>query len=313
MRIALLHEHPTWSHELIERARQRDLDITAFDVGDFDFSTLTVGDGFDLWVNRVNAMPSAGRPTSIVAATGHILTALELRGHRVVNGSSTHRIGGSKAAQAALFAQLGLGTPATTGIFRPADAVAAANKIGFPVLTKPNVGGSGNGIMRHDTTDDLEAAVAAGAIDLGIDGTGVVQRIIESTDDMIYRVEMLGQTFFYGTKQRLQPNTFNYCAADGCAVEPGGAAIELFTPSPGVIKAAARVMAAADTQVGGVEYILDAVTGEPSFYDFNPYSNFITGFDAALGFNPIDRYLDFLLTLGCDGQPMSDERRPERG
>jgi hypothetical protein len=56
-------------------------------------------------------------------------------------------------------------------------------------------------------------------------------------------------------------------------------------------------MAAASTQVGGVEYIIDATTGEPSFYDFNPYSNFVTGFDATLGFNPIDRYLDFLLTF----------------
>lgn len=297
MRIALLHEHPTWSRELLDRAQQRDLNITAFDISDFDFSTLTVGDGFDLWVNRVNAMPSAGRPASIVAATGHILTTLELRGHRVVNGSTTHRIGGSKAAQAALFAQLGLGTPATIGIFRAEDAVAAADRLGLPILTKPNVGGSGNGIMRHDTSNDLRAALSAGAIDLGIDGTGVVQRIIESADDMIYRVEMLGQTFFYGTKQRLQPNAFNYCAADGCAVKSGGATIDLFTPSPDIIQAAARVMAAADTQVGGVEYILDAVTGEPSFYDFNPYSNFVTGFDIQLGFSPIDRYLDFLLTF----------------
>jgi hypothetical protein len=298
MRIALLYEHPSWSRDLIERARQRQFDLTPLDVNEFDFSAMTVGDGFDLWANRVNAMPSTGRPPSIVAATGHILTALELRGHRVVNGSTTHRIGGSKAAQAALFAQLGLGTPATIGIFRADDAVAAANQLGFPILTKPNVGGSGNGIMRHDTSHDLQAVLAAGDIDLGIDGTGVVQRIIESTDNMIYRVEMLGQTFFYGTKQRLRPNAFNYCAADGCAVEPGATAIEVFTPSAAIIDSAARVMAAADTQVGGVEYILDATTNEPSFYDFNPYSNFITGFDATLGFNPIDRYLDFLLSLG---------------
>ena len=297
MRIALLYEHPTWSRKLIERAQQRGLDLTPLNINDFDFSAMTVGVGFDLWVNRVNAMPSTGRPSSIVAATGHILTALELRGYKLVNGSTTHRIGGSKAAQAALFAQLGLGTPATIGIFRANDAAAAANQLGFPVLTKPNVGGSGNAIMRHDTADHLLAALAAGNIDLGIDSTGVVQRIIESTDDMIYRVEMLGHRFFYGTKQRLQPNAFNYCAADGRAVEPGGATIALFTPSPDIISAAARIMAAADTQVGGVEYILDAVTGEPSFYDFNPYSNFVSGFDADLGFNPIDQYLDFLLTL----------------
>lgn len=297
MRIALLYEHPTWSIELINRASERNLDLTAIDVGNFDFVGEGPSTGYDLWVNRVNAMPSAGRPPSIVAATGHILASLELRGQRLLNGSTTHRIGGSKAAQASLFGQLGLGTPATVGVFRAEDALATAESMGFPVLTKPNIGGSGNGIMRHDSFDDLRRAIDAGDVDLGIDGTGVVQRVITSADDRIYRIEMLGDSFFYGTTQRLQPNAFNYCAADGCAVEPGGDAIDLFRPTQAIIEASARVMAAAATDVGGVEYIIDAETGEPSFYDFNPYSNFVTGFDHDLGFNPVDRYLDFVLAF----------------
>ena len=225
----------------------------------------------------------------------------------MVNGSITHRIGGSKAAQAALFRQLGLGTPATAGIFRPSDATAAAQQIGFPVLTKPNVGGSGTGIARYDSAQQLAAAIQADAVDLGIDGTGVVQQVINSDDGRIYRVEMLGSDLFYGTTQQLQAGTFNYCAADGCAIEQDGDAIQLFTPPVTVVEAAARVMTAASTQVGGVEYILDADTGQPSFFDFNPYSNFVTGFDNELGFNPIDRYLDYLLTL----TPRSRDERAE--
>ncbi len=297
MRVALLYEHPTWSTGLIERAHQRSVDVTPIDIADFDFSVDDLDDRFDLWINRVNAMPSAGRPASVVAATGHILLALELRGHRVVNGSQTHRIGGSKAAQAALFGQLGLGTPASVGIFRPNDAMQAARAIGFPVLSKPNVGGSGSGIMRHDSATELEQAVAGGHLDLGIDGTGLMQRVIESADGLIHRVEMLGSSFFYGTQQHIQADAFNYCAADGCALEPGGATIQLFTPDDIVIEQAARVMAATSTDIGGVEYIIDAVTGKPSFYDFNPYSNFVSGYDEQLGFNPIDRYLDFVLQL----------------
>ena len=297
MRVALLYEHPTWSTDLIERARNRSVDITPIDVVDFDFSVGGLDGRFDLWINRVNAMPSALRPASVVAATGHILLALELRGHRVVNGSQTHRIGGSKAAQTALFDQLGLGTPASVGIFRADDAMQAARSIGFPVLTKPNVGGSGSGIMRHDSATELELAIEGGHVDLGIDGTGLVQRVIESADGLIHRVEMLGNSFFYGTEQHLQAGAFNYCAVDGCVIEPGAAAIQLFTPDDIVIEQAARVMAAANTDIGGVEYIIDAVTGKPSFYDFNPYSNFISGYDDQLGFNPVDRYLDFVLQL----------------
>lgn len=297
MRVGLLYEHPTWSRELIARARARpDVDLTAIDVGAGDPRT-RFPDGFDLWINRVNAMPSPGRPASVVAATGHLLLSLELAGERVVNGSMSHRIGASKAAQAALFAAVGIATPAGITIHRVTDALGAAAELGYPVLTKPNVGGSGSGIVRHDSEDELRAAIDADAVDLGIDGTGLVQRVIESTGStggFVHRVEMLGSAFFYGTRQAQQPNSFNYCAADGCSVD-GAGQIELFTPDDEVVEQAAAVMAAAETDVGGVEYLIDRATGKPSFYDFNPYSNFVTGFDDELGFDPIERYLDFVL------------------
>lgn len=251
----------------------------------------------ELWVNRVNAMPSGDRPASIVAAVGHALIALELRGERVVNGSQTHRIGGSKTAQAALFRSVGFDTPVSIPVYQAAHALAAAMQLGFPVLTKPNVGGSGAGIMRYDSAQALEQAIAEGQVDLGIDGTGLVQQVINAADGLIHRVEMLGSDFFYGTTQQLRADAFNYCAADGCAIESGGAAIELFTPPTEIIEQVAIVMATASTDVGGVEYIVDAATGRPSFFDFNPYSNFVSGLDEQLGFNPIDRYLDFLLTF----------------
>ena len=294
--IGLLYEHPSWSAALIDRAVQRGIDLRPFDVGDPAIDPLAAT-GIDVWVNRVNAMPSAGRPASIVAATGHLLLALELRGATVINGSTTHRIGGSKMAQSTLFEQAGLNAPASIAIYRAADAVGAAEQIGFPVLTKPNVGGSGSGIARHDDLAGLRAAIGSDQVDLGIDGTGLVQEIIESADGLIHRVEMLGDSLFYATQQALQPNAFNYCAADGCAIEPGGSAIQLFEPPQPIVEAMQRVMTAASTQVGGAEYIVDATTGEPTFYDFNPYSNFVTGFDGQLGFDPIDRYLDFVLTL----------------
>ena len=154
------------------------------------------------------------------------------------------------------------------------------------------MGGSGSGIVRFDNATELDQAVLDDAIDLGIDGTGLVQKVIESADGLIHRVEMLGTGFFYGTEQALQADAFNYCAADGCSV--GEDAIQLFTPPSEIVEQAAAVMIGASTDVGGVEYIIDASTGEPTFYDFNPYSNFLAGQDDGLGFNPIDRYLDFV-------------------
>ena len=294
-RVGLLYEHPTWSRSLRERMVGRGIDVVAVDVGAGQPTPGPTGPAdpaVDRWINRVNTMPSAGRPPTVVAATGHLLLDLEVRGRRVVNGHRTWAVGASKRAQLALFRRLGLETPSTIAIDRPEAAPAAASEIGFPVLVKPNVGGSGSGIERFDRAADLRAAVAAGRLDLGIDGTGVVQEVLESADGTVHRIEMLGTDLFYATDQAVEPGVFNYCAADGCAVDGG---IALVDPPPDVVAAAASVLAAVGADVGGVEYLVDRVTGRARFFDFNPYSNFVTGRDSELGFDPIERYLDHVL------------------
>lgn len=293
LRVAVLYEHPTWSRELIERLADRGVDLATIDVGEaVDPDVLQAPR--DVWLNRVNAMPSAGRPTEIVAATQHLLWSLDVRGARVVNGARSHAIATSKVAQAALFTTLGLATPRTVAIHAPEQAEAAAAHVGYPVLTKPNVGGSGSGIVRHDDEAELLAAVSAGRVDLGVDGTGIVQEVVDSVDGLVHRVEVLAGELFYATDQLARPGEYNYCAADGCAVlDPDSIAI--VEPHPDVVSEAVRAVAAAGADVAGVEYLIDRRTGTRCYYDLNPYSNFVRGRDAELGFDPIDRYLDAVL------------------
>ncbi|MEM9565058.1 MAG: hypothetical protein AAGA93_20710 [Actinomycetota bacterium] len=290
--IALLHEHPTWSRALLDRMATRGVDVRPVDVGDPDAVARTLDDavGIERWINRINAMPSDGRPTSVVAAAGHLLLALDLRGQRVINGHHVWAIGASKAAQAELFRRAGLATPASAAVHEPAAIPEPADAIGYPVLVKPNVGGSGSGIARFDRGDELRAAVDAGAIDLGIDGTGLVQRLIEPADGLVHRIEMLGDDLFYATDQIARPGDFNYCAADGCAVD----AIALVGPTSEVVAEARSIMAASGADVAGVEYLVDA-DGNRVYFDFNPYSNVLNNRDEELGFDPIDRYLDHVL------------------
>lgn len=293
-RVGLLYEHPTWSLELIDRLTGRGVEVEAIDVGALgtpgspEPSRLDV----DRWINRVNALPSAGRPPSVVAATGHLLLDLELRGHPVVNGQRIWAIGASKQAQVALFDRLGLASPASIAIDDPAKAPTAAAELGFPVLVKPNIGGSGAGIARFDRRAELVDAVVDGRIELGIDGTGLVQRAITAADGLVHRIEMLGSELFYATDQAVVDGVFNYCAADGCAVDGG---IALVTPPAEAVAAAATILAAAGADVGGVEYLIDRATGQPCFFDLNPYSNFVAGRNDELGFDPIERYLDHVL------------------
>ncbi|MCC2110606.1 MAG: hypothetical protein KDJ16_01075, partial [Hyphomicrobiales bacterium] len=194
--------------------------------------------------------------------------------------------------------------------------------IGYPVIVKPNIGGSGSGVARFDTREELARAVDDGSIDLGVDGTGLVQEYVRS-DGHVYRIEILGGALFYAIRQKIVENQFNYCAADGCSVNLGGAApasefdfcvvdapkgIERLDVPEAILAHAIDICRAAGADVGGVEYFLREGTGAPCFYDFNPYSNFVTDGEALLGFSPERRFVDFI--MGRLDRPNAAESEP---
>lgn len=308
MKIAFLYEHPTWSNALIEAFRSNGIDLILINIAQWSFHPEEPAPGFDFAVNRINIMPSAGRLPSVVFHTLHCLNWLEAAGVTVVNGSRAHFAGASKALQNGLVAKLGLHCPRAVAVHRVDDVLEAAETVGFPVILKPNIGGSGSGISRYDDRDQLEAAVASGRFDLGIDGTGLVQEFIHS-DGFVYRVEILGSRLFYSIRQKMKAGTFNYCAADGCSVSTAPEntesgfdhcalnpenRIEPFDVDPVIAAQAAAIVRTAGADFGGVEYLMDSRTGKPCFYDFNPYSNFVANGQALLGFSPEQRFVDFI-------------------
>lgn len=304
MRVALLYEHPTWSLDLLSRMVERRIDVTPINIGDPSHQPLTV-DSYDLWVNRINIMPSAGRSTSVAASARHLLLSLEARGEAVFNGWRSHSIGASKISQYELFKNLGHHTPATVAVADRDGLESAAQRLGFPVLAKPNIGGSGAGIVRFDDEEALRTSLATGPLDLGVDGTGVMQQIITSEDGLVHRVEILAGSVFYATRQVAQEGVYNYCAADGCGVGSETTAtreshpIEVVEPSPEIADVVRSIVEAAGADVAGVEYLIDSANGLPCFYDFNPYSNFVVGQNDQLGFDPADRFIDAVLAAAA--------------
>lgn len=297
MKLALLYEHPGWSRQLLAAFETRAIDVTPLNIVDWHWDG-SEHPGFERVINRVNAMPSAGRSPSIAAHTVHILQALELWKVPLINGARTHLIGVSKTAQAALFASLGLRTPRSIAIHRPEEAPAAAERIGYPCLVKPNIGGSGAGISQFDDGEQLALAVRTRQLDLGIDGTGLIQQRIQSADGFVYRLEVLGDQVFYAIRQPIQEGSYNYCAADGCSTGAdagGGTRIDPFEPAGCIVEQAIACIQGAGADLGGVEYLIDGRTGEACFYDFNPYSNFVADGESLLGFSPEQRFIDFVL------------------
>jgi len=321
MSIAFLYEHPHWSDSLLGAFRDRQVDLTLIDVADLVFDTSTAPQ-FDVAINRINIMPSVDRDPRIAFQTLHYLNWLEIMGVYTVNGAMAHGIGASKVMQNGVFAHLGLRHPRGIAIYRIEDALTAAKQIGYPVIVKPNVGGSGAGIALYRCCEELDQAVRLRSVDLGVDRTGLVQEYIES-DGYVYRVEMLGDQLFYSIRQKIQQGSFNYCAADGCSTDLDvtmidssesddriivdkndqfdfcaiGAQdrIKAFAPPKDVVKAVSSVIELSGADLGGVEYFVEKHSGAPCFYDFNPYSNFVSNGEQLLGFSPEHRYIDFVL------------------
>jgi len=311
LKIAFLYEHPNWSESLIAAFKQRGIQLTLVNVADLAFDTAQTNCRFDFAINRVNIMPSAERNPRVALQTQHYLNWLELGGTRIINGARAHTIGASKALQNGIFSSLNLNHPKGIAVYGGSDIAAAAREIGFPLMIKPNIGGSGAGIQRYESEQELAVALENKAIDLGVDGTGLVQSFIQS-DGYVYRVEVLGDALFYSIRQSIQEGIFNYCAADGCSTEgeldfcvaDGGTGIAVFTPPDSVLENVIKIIDHCGADVGGVEYFLEQSTGNPCYYDINPYSNFVAEGEALLGFSPEQKYIDFVMSRiqGSDKQ-----------
>jgi hypothetical protein len=90
------------------------------------------------------------------------------------------------------------------------------------VLVKANVGGSGAGIVRFDSASAIVGdAASRGELDLGPDGTALVQELAPLRGDAIMRVELLGGRVLYGIRVFPAEGSFNLCPADVCQTTGG--------------------------------------------------------------------------------------------
>ncbi len=300
--IAVLYEHPEWFKPLFAELDRRDVPYVTLHAVDHVYDPDERQTPYALVVNRMS--PSAwmrGHREAIF----HTLPYLEHLGDigaRVLKGAEAIRFELSKAAQYSLMARLGLRHPATRVLSRPQQALTAAAELKFPVLIKPNIGGSGAGIQSFSTMDELVDAVRDGGIDFGIDHVGLLQEHLPAQDDAIVRIEIVGGEFLYAIRLLLTPGTFNLCPADYCEL-PGiadgvsgrGLPVEAYRPSSGIIDDARRLVAAAGMDVGGVEYLVNARDGEPYFYDVNALSNFVADAPNVIGFNPYVNLVDLIV------------------
>jgi len=245
--------------------------------------------------------------TQAIFYTLQYLAHLKDIGANVLNGYDPYTYEFSKARQIGLLQRLGLRHPRARVINNPSEAPHAAENLEFPVIVKPNIGGSGAKIVRFNSLDELREAAQQGFLDLGIDHTALVQEYLPADGDSIVRVEILGGEYLYAIRLYLTAGEFNLCPADYCKIPPQssitatpdgvsgrGLPIEAYTPPAPVVDNVKRIIAAVGAQVGGVEYLVNSRDGKIYYYDINALSNFVRNAPDVVGFDPYPRLVNYI-------------------
>ena len=313
--LAILYEHPGWFEKLFAELDRRGTDYQRLHAPDHYFDPGAHVPNPKVLFNRMS--PSADRREhgSAIFYTQSYLGHLELSGTRVINGSKAFKFEISKALQLSLLQSLRLPYPKSRVIHDGRHAAEASEGLRFPVVVKPNVGGSGAGVVRFDSREDLADASKEGRVQLGFDHVGLVQEFIPARGGHITRVETLAGKFLYGIQVHLTGETFDLCPADICQTTRGenlknacvveaakaGLKVEAYQPPKDVVGAIEKIVHAAGIDVGGIEYITDDRDGQIYYYDVNALSNFVADAPRVIGFDPFQKLVDFLLKEAARG------------
>lgn len=321
--IGILYEHPEWFKPLFATLDRRGLPYEPIHAESHSYNPSATSAPYSLVVNRVSASSFLRDHAPAIQYARQYLDHLQTIGVPVLNGLSAFELDLSKARQLSLMTKLGIPHPKSR-VANTVEAIErAAAELEYPIIVKPNLGGSGALMRRFDSQDEVRAAVADGSMGpiLGIDSTAVVQEF-HQTSGSIVRVEALADRFLYGIRiHNGTSQNFNLCPADICQTPEAVAApipetpvndldfcpvdapalralnIQATDPPQWVIDSVLSIFRAANVDVGGVEYLESQRDGRIYLYDVNSLSNFVTDAPNLVGFDPFERLVDHIERL----------------
>ena len=293
--LAVYYEHPEWFKPLFAALDRRGVDWAPLTIQDHVFDPADPALPAPVIFNRLAMSSFMRQDEHAIFYTQAALAHWAHFGARVINGSAALSIDTSKARQLSLFKALGLETPATRVVHRYQDVVPAAAQLRFPIMVKGNIGGSGAGMVRYETIEELDAYAADHETPAGLDGVTLVQEYVPAREGRIYRCETLKGRFLYAIALDGAGTTFDMCPADVCMIDKPTVTISAFEPPLEIMEAVQAVAEASHLDVGGIEYMIDDRDGTAKFFDINALSNFVADPVAVLGYDPHEKLVDFLV------------------
>ena len=329
-RLTVVYEHPHWFTPLFNELDRRGVTFRRADVSNGSFDPADLDPDRDVVFNRIS-------PSSWTRGRGHLisearrwLSALASRGVETINGAAIFELEISKALQIDFLARLGARAPRSRAVSDVEQLVTASGTLEFPLVVKPNVGGSGAGIRLFHDAAELAVAVERREIEQPLGDVVLLQEYHGPAARSIVRVETLGGTYLYGIRIHLAEGAgFDLCPADVCKTTGGvelasaacpvgaekqGLSVEAFTPPADVIATVERIARESQLDVGGIEYLESERDGEIYYYDVNALSNFVADPLRVVGFDPTARLVDSIearLGLRDAVAPQSDRAERE--
>lgn len=283
--IAVLDEHPDWLNPLYEEFTRRGIDYVKIDISSASYDPESTKI-YPFYINRLSPSASKRGHEQAFAYTLDYIQYLEGLGARVVNGSHTVLLETSKAQQAALLRKLNIPQPKSIVLNDLSQIEKYIDSFSFPVVIKPNRGGSGMNIKRFNTKEELRKSIEQKEITLPSDSLVLLQEFINPKDGYIVRVETINKKVAYAMKV-FTKGTFNLCPSDSCDIQRGDKTEDLgycvATPTADVrfelyenlpdeiVDAIEKIVREADLEVGGIEYVV-GTDGQWYIYDINALS-----------------------------------------
>ncbi len=306
--LIVLHEHPEWQKPLFAALERRGVRFEAFEVTTAAFTNLE-SPRARLYFNQASPSAYVRGNTRAVPLALAFMRSLELLGARLLNGSRVFELELSKSTQATLLRTLGIDTPRSMTFNDVSALRRRLPELRWPALLKPDQGGSGARIQVVESIDQVEEIFARDPSVWLPDNLFLLQEYLPHDPDRgIVRLEFLGGELLYAMRVRTH-GRFNLCPSPICNPEEGSGTCDVpapaiaggppveFVPYPEVpteaVRTAARIVAAARLDVGGIEY-LETLDGRRVFYDINANSNLRPSVAAAFGFDPFERVVEYL-------------------
>ena len=303
--LAIIYEHPEWHKPLFNALDKAGVNYTTIDLkyGAMSFDSMPEA---KLYYNMVSPSASNRGNQHAIPYALALCKILDYKHKRVLNGTKSNELEFSKTAQIAMLASINAKHPKTI-VFNNVDALKKRTDLQFPMILKPEQGGSGARMYLISSFEELENLLRMQPELWQPDNLLLLQEKLENNSDFgIIRLEFAGKKFLYAMRV-VTNGIFNLCPSVVCNPEDGTngncdiplapiAKPEFYSYheiKPKELEEALRVFKATGHDIGSVEYLITN-EGKQVFYDINANSNLRPSIGEDWGIDPFDEIVKYL-------------------